>query len=322
MSEAAKGETHTSAHQQAACRTCQEAAQGCEADEHKGVSSVGQQLTPRHPWDVHALQQQPSNHPVQGPGEAGAVQLQTPEQTQCVLGLLSPSPSRHSTKWRSATRMPARLSMARVHNADATPSMSQALCIYTLLLPWVGLGLSSHSLITHRVAHHLRLERVFEGQHDTAEQRVAPQPHQRDEQIRRVHINRRRPVALPTGNLHHIADASTHMRTVRVPPHSVCWFSQHVAHTYPQSKGNRALCTHLFMHASIRPLSQEWEEEHQQLVAHCNRIHRQQWAQRNQGCSDTSMFARCSVPTAACVEELMVVQLLQPRCLHRQCVLC
>jgi hypothetical protein len=54
---------------------------------------------------------------------------------------------------------------------------------------------------THRVAHHVRLEAVLEGQHDAREQCIAPEPHQRDEQVRGVHINSRRPVPLTTSNL-------------------------------------------------------------------------------------------------------------------------
>jgi hypothetical protein len=42
---------------------------------------------------------------------------------------------------------------------------------------------------------------VLEGQHDARHQRVRPQPHQRDEQVRRVHVNGWRPVALTPSNL-------------------------------------------------------------------------------------------------------------------------
>lgn len=53
----------------------------------------------------------------------------------------------------------------------------------------------------HRAAHALRLEGVLECQHHAAEQRIAPQTHQRDEQVRRVHVNSRGPVPLATSDL-------------------------------------------------------------------------------------------------------------------------
>jgi hypothetical protein len=42
---------------------------------------------------------------------------------------------------------------------------------------------------------------MLEGQHDAGQQRIRPQPHQRDEQVWRIHVNRRRPVTLPASDL-------------------------------------------------------------------------------------------------------------------------
>lgn len=53
----------------------------------------------------------------------------------------------------------------------------------------------------YRAAHHLWLESLLEGQHHTAQQRIAPQTHERDEQVWSVHIHRRRPVSLTSRNL-------------------------------------------------------------------------------------------------------------------------
>jgi hypothetical protein len=55
--------------------------------------------------------------------------------------------------------------------------------------------------LSHRAAHHLRFECMFECQHHAAEQGVTPQAHKWDEQVRGIHINSRGPVPLTTSNL-------------------------------------------------------------------------------------------------------------------------